>query len=69
MRYHVRFDDKINSFTVHDCMAADQVVGVHQEVISAMAHAEAEESLWKRYGPARKAAALHERKKHIPWAA
>lgn len=69
MRFHVRFDDKIDSFTVLDCMSADQIVGVHQEIMSALAHAEAEETLWKRYGAARHAASLHERRKQISWAA
>ncbi|MBC8238918.1 MAG: hypothetical protein H8E30_00435 [Alphaproteobacteria bacterium] len=69
MRFHVKFDHSLSSYTVHDRGAADQTIGVHRNVKSAYAHADAEESLWQRYGEARHAANVHERKKHIPWAA
>lgn len=69
MRFHVKFDSDINSYTVHDHRIADQIVGVHREAIAAYAHADAEESLWERYGEARHAASVLERRKHIPWAA
>lgn len=69
MRFHVKFSHDLGSYTVHDQGAADQIIGVHRSAKLADAHADAEESLWQRYGEARHAANVHERKKHLRWAA
>lgn len=69
MRFHVKYDRDIQRYTVHDRNAANQTIGIHSHVSSAQAHADAEESLWKRYGDARHAASVYERHKSLPWVA
>lgn len=69
MRFHVKYDRTIQRYTVLDRTAANQAVGIHHHVSSAKAHADAEESLWQRYGDARHAANIYERHKSLPWVA
>ena len=69
MRYQVRFESKIGKYAVIDGALANKTVGLHGDFDSAFSHAEAEESLWRRYGNARQAAEMYERQRTARWVA
>lgn len=60
MRFHIRYAPAVRKFLVLDRHGGNEAIGVHNHLDDAVAHAHAEEKVWRKHRQARQLARVYQ---------